>query len=102
MNTEVKTINISQKEVAAMRAYKTDAKTMADQFGISIKEMRDVLIKFGFAKPTKNSVDYIINPVFDFTINKVDNFNDITIPAAPGATYDASIDAIVEAPLAQV
>lgn len=96
MNTEVKTINISQKEVAAMRAYKTDAKTMADQFGISIKEMRDVLIKFGFAKPTKNSVDYIINPVFDFTINKVDNFNDIVIAQPSNVVYNADVDAVVQ------
>jgi hypothetical protein len=79
-----------------MRAYRTDAKTMADHFGISIKEMRDVLIKFGFAKPTKNSVDYVINPVFDFTINKVDNFSEVTNSIAPNAAYDANIDAIVQ------
>ena len=36
MNTEATIINISQKEVAAMRAYRTDAKTMADHFGISV------------------------------------------------------------------
>ena len=98
MNTEIKTINISQKEVAAMRAYRTDAKTMADHFGISVKEMRDVLIKFGFAKPTKNSVDYVINPVFDFIINKVDNFNEVADTDAPNATYDANVDAIVQSP----
>ena len=95
MNSEVTTINISQKEVAAMRAYRTDAKTMADHFGISVKEMRDVLIKFGFAKPTKNSVDYVINPVFDFVINKVDNFNDVQAPVAETATYNADVDAVV-------
>ena len=94
MNSEVTTINISQKEVAAMRAYRTDAKTMADHFGISVKEMRDVLIKFGFAKPTKNSVDYVINPVFDFTINKVENFSSIESPVAETATYNAEADAV--------
>ena len=96
MNSEVTIIDISQKEVAAMRAYRTDAKTMADHFGISVKEMRDVLIKFGFAKPTKTSVDYVINPVFDFTINKVDSFNTITPATAVDGVYDAAIDAIVE------
>ena len=95
MNSEVTIIDISQKEVAAMRAYRTDAKTMADHFGISVKEMRDVLIKFGFAKPTKNSVDYVINPVFDFVINKVDNFNDVQAPVAETATYNADVDAVV-------
>jgi len=95
MNTEVKIIDISQKEVAAMRAYRTDAKTMADHFGITIKEMRDVLIKFGFAKPTKNSVDYIINPVFDFIINKVDSFNEIELPVFETAVYNADVDAVV-------
>lgn len=96
MNTDVTTINISQKEVAAMRAYRTDVKTMSDHFGITIKEMRDVLIKFGFAKPTKNSVDYVINPVFDFTINRVENFNDITEPTPVVGVYDATVDAVVE------
>jgi hypothetical protein len=95
MNTEATIINISQKEVAAMRAYRTDAKTMADHFGISIKEMRDVLIKFGFAKPTKTSVDYVINPVFDFIINRVDNFNDVQAPVAETAIYNADVDAVV-------
>jgi len=95
MNTEATIINISQKEVAAMRAYRTDAKTMADHFGISIKEMRDVLIKFGFAKPTKTSVDYVINPVFDFIINRVDNFSDIEAPSAETAIYNADVDAVV-------
>ena len=95
MNSEVTTINISQKEVAAMRAYRTDAKTMADHFGISVKEMRDVLIKFGFAKPTKNSVDYVINPVFDFIINKVDNFSSVEAPVAETATYNSDVDAVV-------
>ena len=59
----MRTINISQKEVAALRAYKTDLKTMATHFGITVKEMRDVLVNFGFAKPTKSSVDYIINQI---------------------------------------
>lgn len=95
MNTEATIINISQKEVAAMRAYRTDAKTMADHFGISVKEMRDVLIKFGFAKPTKTSVDYVINPVFDFTINKVENFSSVEAPVAETATYNADVDAVV-------
>lgn len=95
MNSEVKIIDISQKEVAAMRAYRTDAKTMADHFGISIKEMRDVLIKFGFAKPTKTSVDYVINPVFDFIINRVDNFSDVEAPVAETAIYNADVDAVV-------
>ena len=95
MNTDVRTINISQKEVAAMRAYRTDAKTMADHFGISVKEMRDVLIKFGFAKPTKNSVDYVINPVFDFIINKVDNFSEVQAPSAETAIYNSDVDAVV-------
>ena len=95
MNTEVKIIDISQKEVAAMRAYRTDAKTMADHFGITIKEMRDVLIKFGFAKPTKNSVDYVINPVFDFSINKVDNFSEVQAPVAETATYNADVDTVM-------
>ena len=96
MNTDVRTINISQKEVAAMRAYRTDAKTMADHFGITIKEMRDVLIKFGFAKPTKNSVDYVINPVFDFTINRVESFNDIDVTTPAVGVYDSTVDAVVE------
>ena len=95
MNTEATIINISQKEVAAMRAYRTDAKTMADHFGISIKEMRDVLIKFGFAKPTKTSVDYVINPVFDFIINRVDSFTDVEAPVAETAIYNADVDAVV-------
>jgi hypothetical protein len=94
MNTEVKIIDISQKEVAAMRAYRTDAKTMADHFGITIKEMRDVLIKFGFAKPTKNSVDYVINPVFDFTINKVESFSEVTSTPVESGFYNAEVDAI--------
>jgi hypothetical protein len=67
----MRTINISQTAVAALRAYKTDIKTMADHFGITIKEMRDVLVKFGFAKPTKTTVDYVINPIFDFDVKKV-------------------------------
>ena len=67
----MKTVNISQKEVAALRAYKTDIKTMASHFGISVKEMRDVLVMFEFAKPTKSSVDYVINPIFDFDIKRV-------------------------------
>ena len=67
----MRTIDISQTAVAALRAYKTDIKTMADHFGITIKEMRDVLVKFGFAKPTKTTVDYIINPIFDFDVKKV-------------------------------
>ena len=71
------TINISQKEVAAMRAYKTDVKTMAEHFGISIKDMRDVLVKFGFAKPTKTTTDYTINLNFDFVVNKVDDLPSI-------------------------
>lgn len=95
MNSEVTIIDISQKEVAAMRAYRTDAKTMADHFGISVKEMRDVLIKFGFAKPTKNSVDYVINPVFDFIINKVDNFSEVQAPSAETAIYNSDVDAVV-------
>ena len=95
MNTEATIINISQKEVAAMRAYRTDAKTMADHFGICIKEMRDVLIKFGFAKPTKTSVDYVINPVFDFIINRVDNFSEVDAPVAETAIYNADVDAVV-------
>ena len=72
----MRTINISQTEVAALRAYKTDIKTMADHFGISTKEMREVLVKFGFAKPTKSSVDYVVNPVFDFDSKKIQT-NDI-------------------------
>jgi len=71
----MRTINISQTAVAALRAYKTDIKTMADHFGISIKEMRDILVKFGFAKPTKTTVDYIINPIFDFDVKKVSTNN---------------------------
>lgn len=71
----MRTIDISQTAVAALRAYKTDIKTMADHFGISIKEMRDVLVKFGFAKPTKTTVDYIINPIFDFDVKKVSTSN---------------------------
>ena len=71
----MRTINISQTAVAALRAYKTDIKTMADHFGITIKEMRDVLVKFGFAKPTKSTVDYIINPIFDFDVKKVSTDN---------------------------
>lgn len=67
----MRTIDISQTAVAALRAYKTDIKTMADHFGITIKEMRDVLVKFGFAKPTKTTVDYIINPIFDFDVKRV-------------------------------
>jgi hypothetical protein len=98
MNTDGRTINISQKEVAAMRAYRTDAKTMADHFGITIKEMRDVLIKFGFAKPTKNSVDYVINPVFDFTINRVESFNDIDTVTPAVGVYDSTVDAVIEMP----
>lgn len=69
----MRTINISQKEVAAMRAYKTDIKTMADHFGITPKEMRDAIIKFGFIKPSKNSTDYLINLDFDFPMNRVNN-----------------------------
>lgn len=67
----MRTIDISQTAVAALRAYKTDIKTMADHFGITIKEMRDVLVKFGFVKPTKTTVDYIINPIFDFDVKRV-------------------------------
>lgn len=85
----MRTIDISQTAVAALRAYKTDIKTMADHFGISTKEMRDVLVGFGFAKPTKTTVDYIINPVFDFDVKRssveniveaVDSFVDNTAP----------------------
>lgn len=72
----MRTINISQTEVAALRAYKTDIKTMANHFGISTKEMREVLVQFGFAKPTKSSVDYVVNPVFDFDSKKIQT-NDI-------------------------
>ena len=95
----MRTINISQKEVAALRAYKTDLKTMATHFGITVKEMRDVLVNFGFAKPTKSSVDYIINPIFDFTINKVDNLstavdNAFATEAEP-SVYSAQEDAFL-------
>jgi hypothetical protein len=68
----MRTIDISQTAVAALRAYKTDIKTMADHFGITIKEMRDVLVRFGFAKPTKTTVDYVVNPIFDFDIKRVE------------------------------
>lgn len=74
----MRTINISQKDVAAMKAYKNDLKTMADHFGISIKDMRSVLVSFGFAKPTKNSVDYVINLDFDFPIPTSTTPADIT------------------------
>ena len=67
----MRTIDISQTAVAALRAYKTDIKTMADHFGISVRDMRDVLVRFGFAKPTKNTTDYVINPIFDFDIKRV-------------------------------
>lgn len=74
----MRTIDISQTAVAALRAYKTDIKTMADHFGITIKEMRDLLVKFGFAKPTKTTTDYVINPIFDFDIKhkSVENITD--------------------------
>jgi hypothetical protein len=74
----MKTINISQTAVAALRAYKTDIRTMSEHFGITIKEMRDVLVGFGFAKPTKTTVDYVINPIFDFDIKRtpVDNLTE--------------------------
>ena len=98
----MRTINISQTAVAALRAYKTDIKTMADHFGISIKEMRDVLVKFGFAKPTKTTVDYIINPIFDFDVKRVatDNISNSLTDAIhnsePAQTvYSESADAFL-------
>lgn len=88
------TINISQKEVAAMRAYKTDVKTMAEHFGISIKDMRDVLVKFGFAKPTKTTTDYTINLNFDFVVNKVDDLPSIdSLPVNNTLNYSETLDA---------
>lgn len=98
----MRTINISQTAVAALRAYKTDIKTMADHFGITVKEMRDVLVKFGFAKPTKSTVDYIINPIFDFDVKKVstDNItasvdNHIDNGSPLELVYDEGQDALV-------
>jgi hypothetical protein len=87
------TINISQKEVAAMRAYKTDVKTMAEHFGISIKDMRDVLVKFGFAKPTKTTTDYTINLNFDFVVNKVDDLPSIdSLPVNNNLNYSEALE----------
>ena len=95
----MRTIDISQTAVAALRAYKTDIKTMADHFGITIKEMRDVLVRFGFAKPTKTTVDYVINPIFDFDIKRVevadmtaavDNFVDNGTPVEVSFSSEAN------------
>jgi hypothetical protein len=95
----MRTIDISQTAVAALRAYKTDIKTMADHFGITIKEMRDVLVRFGFAKPTKTTVDYVVNPIFDFDIKRVevadmtaavDNFVDNGTPAEVSFSNEAN------------
>jgi hypothetical protein len=87
------TINISQKEVAAMRAYKTDVKTMAEHFKISIKDMRDVLVKFGFAKHTKTTTDYIINLNFDFVVNKVDDLPSIdSLPVNNNLNYSEALE----------
>ena len=89
----MRTINISQTAVAALRAYKTDIKTMANHFGISIKEMRDILVKFGFAKPTKTTVDYIINPIFDFDVKRVST-NNIGESISNHITENASAESI--------
>jgi hypothetical protein len=95
----MRTIDISQTAVAALRAYKTDIKTMADHFGITIKEMRDVLVRFGFAKPTKTTVDYVVNPIFDFDIKRVevadmtaavDNFVDNGTPVEVSFSSEAN------------
>jgi len=98
----MRTIDISQTAVAALRAYKTDIKTMADHFGITVKDMRDVLVKFGFAKPTKSTVDYIINPIFDFDVKKVstnnvtESVNDYFTNSSPSElVYDEGQDALV-------
>lgn len=60
------TINISQKDVAAMRAYKKTVREMADHYGISVGDMRDILVQFGFSKPTKTSKTYTIALNWDF------------------------------------
>jgi hypothetical protein len=100
----MKTINISQKDVAAMKAYKNDVTTMANHFGISVKDMRDVLNKFGFAK-TKSKSDYVINLDFDFPVNTVNTeaelVNDIHNMNSPAVTpvYDSTVDAFVHTPV---
>lgn len=88
-------ILISQKDVAALRAYKTDIKTMADNYGITVKDMRNVLVAFGFAKPTANTTDYVVTPVFDMNIVKVDSFNTAVESAEniniPEEAYDSQL-----------
>lgn len=90
----MRTINISQKEVAAMRAYKKDIKTMAEHFGISLKDMRDVLVKFGFAKPTKTTTDYTINLDFDFVV-KTETLPDVeSLPVNNNLSYSEELNAL--------
>lgn len=97
----MRTINISQREVAAFKAYKTEIKTMADHFGISIKDMRNVLITFGFAKPTATSVDYIVNPVFDMPVTRTESVVDTMVSEItsdyPQTTFSSEVNAFVTA-----
>jgi len=71
----MRTINISQTQVAAYKLEGKSVKEMADSFGILVKEMRDVLVGFGFAKPTARTTDYVINPVFDFNVQPENTHN---------------------------
>lgn len=79
------TINISQKDVAAMKAYKKSTKDMADYYGISTSDMRDALVQFGFAKPTKTSRTYTINLNHDFpnipTLQNLPDVDDLPVQA---------------------
>jgi hypothetical protein len=93
-------INISQQEVAALKAYKLTLKEMADRYEISTKDMRNVLVAFGFAKPIAGTVDYVITPVFDMNITKVDNLqnvvNDVLNDEPATLEYNDSVDAFTE------
>lgn len=95
----MRTINISQREVAAFKAYKTDIKTMADHFGVSIKDMRNVLVTFGFAKPTATSVDYVINPVFDMPVTRTESITNTIVSEVtsdyPQTTFSSEVNAFV-------
>lgn len=95
----MRTINISQREVAAFKAYKTDIKTMADHFGVSIKDMRNILVTFGFAKPTATTVDYVINPVFDMPVKPTTDIPNTIVSEVtsnyPETNYSAEVNAFV-------
>ena len=53
------------------------------------------MFQIGEQKLAFTTDSYVINPVFDFTINRVDNFSEVQAPVAEKAVYNSDVDAVV-------